>query len=752
MLTIEECALLSDHAVEFETLYAEVLDTAQALPDDVLFCEVGTREGGSALLALRAILESGVPQRILLTIDPYGGKPFCNTNGNYGGIYQDDMYQRMMSRLSQYALENRLNHVHYKMTSADFMATFESVHLWNDESILRQRFGYVYLDGEHNSETVGQEIAWFLPRLVDGGLLVIDDIENITCTQDVGIQYIMAQSTIRSNVAFYRKPLSAEAMKRKRLVMTIAIGPLYSAIAEVTHSSIRAYAERIEADFLCVDRPMIAQTTPHWEKCQIATLLQQYDRVLYLDTDLIIREDCPDLFTVVPETHLGMFNEAPFTYRSRELLIDTCRAYGATLPEWDGGYYNSGVIVASQRHATLFQKPSHEECNFYEQTWLNMRIAQHQTRMLSLSYHYNRMSCMDALVGQHRLASYLVHYAGCPQPAMLLSLIPQDLQRWKEDAPAYYYPHHIHIVVGGGLGDQVNAEPAIRYLAAQVYPGADIRVSTHWPELFGHLGLPVYHHGTFVPEPDTPYHQRLTLPDPTTLTWSVVSNLLCHTVDYCAIALLRRTLPMDDKQVRLPVDPVAVSTLWERLALVHLVPPMDLAGVVVVHAGRHWETKTFPLPWWQAVVDGLAAAGYRVCLIGKNEDEPADKRGYVPVGCPEGGIDLRDSLPLAELIALLAQAPLLVSNDSAPVHIAGAFDNHIILIPSCKHPEHVLPYRHGSVWWKAKALYTRLCLDDVSSQPTAVEGTTAEKLRSLWESYLPEATEVVATAREVLSG
>ena len=88
----------------------------------------------------------------------------------------------------------------------------------------------------------------------------------------------------------------------------------------------------------------------------------------------------------------------------------------------------------------------------------------------------------------------------------------------------------------------------------------------------------------------------------------------------------------------------------------------------------------------------------------------------------EGVIDLRNLLNLRELITLISQAKLLISNDSAPVHIAEAFDNWIFLIPSCKHPDHILPYREGGQYHKAKVFYKRLTCDDINSTPTNLDG------------------------------
>lgn len=529
--------------------------------------------------------------------------------------------------------------------------------------------------------------------------------------------------------------------RRKYLVLTIAVGEVYKQMGEYTHPTIEKYAERIGADFMVLDESN--STSPHWEKFQIFHLLNQYERILYLDTDLIVRDDCPNLFEVVPVNFLGLFNEALFTDGRSISMYEVCRDYETTLPDWNGAYYNTGVMVISRSHKYLFKKPDKEVFNFYEQGYLNLKISQMEINVFDLPYNYNRMTCMDPIIGEERFASYIVHYAGYPSIEFVTSLIPGDIARWGQDSPDYNYKRHIVIDVQGGLGDQVDAEPAIRYMKEYVYPDDDIIVWTHFPRLYTHLGLPVYEHGTFTPEPDTPYHKRLTLPGPTLVQWSIVSNLLCHTIDYVSMALLRRTLPIKDKQIVLDVD------LQDVADLVDVIGVRNLNELLLIHPGRHWSSKTFPVEWWQEVVDGLHATGLPICLIGKEEDT----RGTVDIEVPEGMLDTRDLLDLGSLIALISQAKVLISNDSAPVHIAGAFDNYIVLIPTCKHPDHILPFRNGGhQYYKATALYRRLTLDDCISQPTAVHGASGEFVAGDILDYLPVPDVVVQKAIESYGG
>jgi len=205
------------------------------------------------------------------------------------------------------------------------------------------------------------------------------------------------------------------------------------------------------------------------------------------------------------------------------------------------------------------------------------------------------------------------------------------------------------------------------------------------------------------------------------------------------MALLKRILPNKDKQIKLPpVKKSEIQGLQKKL-------DVDLKELVLVHAGRHWPSKTFPVEWWQSVIDTLSADKKQVCLIGKEDDT----RGTVDVSINSSMIDTRDGLTLRELIILTSQAKVLISNDSAPIHIAGAFNNHIILIPTCKHPDHLLPYRKGSQSYRSAALYKKLMCYEYDSAPTHVGGSSADYVTGEWNDYLPEPEEIVDYVKKI---
>ena len=531
-------------------------------------------------------------------------------------------------------------------------------------------------------------------------------------------------------------------MTRKAIV-TIAIGEHYQTLSQLTHPTIRRYADKIGVDFIAITEQKISTTTPHWEKFQILNLLADYDRILYLDTDILIRKNCPDLFEIIPDTHLGVYNEAPFVPDRGYAIERAAEAYNAKDFKWDGKYYNTGVMVISRCHRSLFRKPEQEIFNFYEQSYLNLAIQRQKPSIQELDYKFNRMCCVDKVAGKDRFESYIIHYAGVNYSNTGFSVIQQDLVTIESLPDDYEAQKKVWMIVQGGLGDQVQAEPTIRFAIERLWQGADVRISTHFPELFSHLPATIAKHEEIIwkntqVEPFT----RVTLPGPETVQWRIVSNLMSHTVDFVSMAVLCRILPDIDKTYHLDVDPQAIENIYKFAGI------QDFSKCVLIHAGRHWESKSFPLEWWQEILDGVIALGLTPVLVGKNDET----RGVQKLNGRGKSIDLTDLLTLKEFIAIISLVPILVSNDSSPVHIAGAFDNWIILIPTCKHPDHILPYRHGSKSYKARAIYKKLALDDMMTSVAEMQGSTADKMPGVWSDYLPETNDVISAIIDIIRG
>jgi hypothetical protein len=512
-------------------------------------------------------------------------------------------------------------------------------------------------------------------------------------------------------------------------VVTVTIGKNYEHIASFTHSSIRAYANKIGAEFIVLDKIKLSKTSPHYEKFQLYYLLNTYERIIFIDTDCIVRSDCPDLFKIVPEHMIGLVNEGRYQDRSQQMM-ETYKLYGGDFSKYDlTRYYNSGIMVVSRAHKELFVKPNTETIwNFYEQSYLNLKIQQMELRVFDLEYKFNRVNIMDKFYGEDRIISYIIHYAGVL--AGLDEIIPNDLSRWMS-GEHLKRKRKVIIGVGAKLGDNICAEPIIRHIVEKSQ-NTKFVVATSHPDIFKHLDVEVTDSFDMGKEPCVVFNTTLDEKDPRKM---FLTADYMHIVDYISLLCLKKQLLDNDKRIKLKVD---IKGLHEVIEIYH-----QPRGLILVHPGKSWPSKTFPLEYWNKIISGIVSKGYHVGIIGNYVD---DKIGVLDIDVNHELIhDFRNLLSLKGLIAIISEAPVLVSNDSAPIHVAGAFDNHIIVIPTCKHPDLILPYRHGKKYFKVSALYKRLMCDDVPFDQSNLHNFNMVEVNDIYK-YLPDPEVVMQEA------
>src|SRR5262249_17743088 len=142
----------------------------------------------------------------------------------------------------------------------------------------------------------------------------------------------------------------------------------------------RRYAERIGADFHMIR--VEESPYPLGEKFRIGTLLDSWERVLYLDADVILGRACPDLFTLVPPDKVGIFDDLPDVKRLSgsswlaEQYRELALSQGWVIPEGFDSCLNSGVIVVGRDHRGMFTPPDEPYPAYHcgEQNVMNWRL------------------------------------------------------------------------------------------------------------------------------------------------------------------------------------------------------------------------------------------------------------------------------------------------------------------------------------------------------------------------------------------
>ncbi|HEY8520958.1 MAG TPA: lipopolysaccharide heptosyltransferase II [Gammaproteobacteria bacterium] len=140
----------------------------------------------------------------------------------------------------------------------------------------------------------------------------------------------------------------------------------------------------------------------------------------------------------------------------------------------------------------------------------------------------------------------------------------------------------------------------------------------------------------------------------------------------------------NDERLRLAIPPRADERIDRRLAALGLDGDQPWA---VVHPGASAPSRRYPEERFAAVVRALVALhGWRIVLTGTRSEEPLLRRVRMRAGVP--AVSLGGSLSLAELAALLRRAPLLISNNTGPVHVAAAVGTPVVDLYALTNPQH----------------------------------------------------------------
>ena len=193
---------------------------------------------------------------------------------------------------------------------------------------------------------------------------------------------------------------------------------------ELTHPIIRRYANRVVADFIVLDESVdckdavggIGNGVYQYRIMKHYELHEVYDRIIQLDSDMLLTPNCPDLFKEVPYDHVGSIYEDIGTRKEQRVqcMLNAQAQFGDI--GWRGDYINTGVFVTSEIHRDIYQKIDDR----YFVDWgtddihIGYLIKKYGYKVKELSYHYNHMTMFseDWNGNADRFKSYIIHYAG----------------------------------------------------------------------------------------------------------------------------------------------------------------------------------------------------------------------------------------------------------------------------------------------------------------------------------------------------
>jgi len=180
----------------------------------------------------------------------------------------------------------------------------------------------------------------------------------------------------------------------KTAIITVAVNDDFKRLLIYSRPFFEAYANKIGADFIHISDKKINLKYGNLEKFQIYELLQTYNRIIFFDCDLIVLEDTPNLFDIVPIDSIGAIydnpnNDKSYSFRQKEIQYIT-NCFGEN--NWKNQYINSGVLVLSSIHKKIFLNPEDRfqfESSYKDQTLLNYNIFKNNFKIFKLEEKYN---------------------------------------------------------------------------------------------------------------------------------------------------------------------------------------------------------------------------------------------------------------------------------------------------------------------------------------------------------------------------
>jgi alpha-N-acetylglucosamine transferase len=229
---------------------------------------------------------------------------------------------------------------------------------------------------------------------------------------------------------------------KNHAVVIGCFGDAYKKLSETTYPSIRQYAQKIGADLIELPSRKYPAFNVSYEKLQISEVLGSYKRAIWFDTDLIIRDDTPSLFDIVPEGLFGALDEISVQGQNPDYIrtmLGACADLKCPPVPEPKKYFNAGVLVLDKSHADMVKiPPVFVGDHFMDQSYLNVRSFQLGKDFFNLTQKFNHMWICKG----DRLSSHIIHYANticgggwmpfAPKGGTYLDLIRQDLRIWRE--------------------------------------------------------------------------------------------------------------------------------------------------------------------------------------------------------------------------------------------------------------------------------------------------------------------------------
>ena len=151
-------------------------------------------------------------------------------------------------------------------------------------------------------------------------------------------------------------------------------------------------------------------------------LLEEYERLIFCDTDVLIAPDCPDLLPIVPQDSVGACLVSLYS-DFHDPGVTIIQNYLGDIG-WEREYFNSGVFVVSRCHKSMFDTTDPDFANWaetasgkqgrtlhgFDQTYLNYKAKKLGYPIFHIGYEFNHT--LAPRNSEKRFGSHIIHCKG----------------------------------------------------------------------------------------------------------------------------------------------------------------------------------------------------------------------------------------------------------------------------------------------------------------------------------------------------
>jgi len=192
-------------------------------------------------------------------------------------------------------------------------------------------------------------------------------------------------------------------------------------LSDITHPPLKEYAKFCNADFMVLDHEPPVRSWdghPHHRIMKHYELHEEYDRILHLDTDIIVNKNVPNIFEYVPYEKIGSVLEDT----GREERIKDRKQSMKEIQDawgdigWTKNYIQTGVFLTSKMHRDIYQpfEGKYWTLTCSDDVHLSYMIKYLNHEIFELPYQFNHTGTYSEPWNSsaNRLDSYFLHYSG----------------------------------------------------------------------------------------------------------------------------------------------------------------------------------------------------------------------------------------------------------------------------------------------------------------------------------------------------